>query len=78
MPVRIDPDTGYCYYSAQQLPELNRILALKELRLTLDQIARLLAGQISTDEIRRPWLDALAQYKKADRRASISLPEGQG
>jgi DNA-binding transcriptional MerR regulator/effector-binding domain-containing protein len=51
-PVRIDAETGYRYYSAQQLPQLNRILALKELGLTLDQIARLLAGHVSTDEIR--------------------------
>jgi len=47
-PVRIDAETGYRYYSAQQLPHLNRILALKELGLTLDQIARLLEGSIST------------------------------
>jgi MerR HTH family regulatory protein len=32
-PVRIDPQTGYRYYSASQLPRLNRILALKELGL---------------------------------------------
>ncbi|MEP7287934.1 MAG: MerR family transcriptional regulator [Chloroflexota bacterium] len=51
-PTRIDLDTGYRYYSAKQLPELNRILALKELGLTLDQIARLIAGHIATDEIR--------------------------
>ena len=36
-PIRIDPETGYRYYSAQQLPALNRILALKELGLTLDR-----------------------------------------
>ena len=32
-PVRTDPQTGYRYYSAAQLGELNRILALKELGL---------------------------------------------
>ncbi len=30
-PVKIDRDSGHRYYSATQLPELNRILALKEL-----------------------------------------------
>jgi DNA-binding transcriptional MerR regulator len=30
-PARIDPQTGYRYYSAKQLPRLNRILALKDL-----------------------------------------------
>jgi DNA-binding transcriptional MerR regulator len=50
-PVRIDRDTGYRYYSAQQLPRLNRILALKNLGLTLDQITRLLEDDITPEEI---------------------------
>ena len=32
-----DPQTGYRYYSAHQLPRLNRILVLKELGLSLEQ-----------------------------------------
>jgi DNA-binding transcriptional MerR regulator len=51
-PERIDPETGYRFYSAHQLPQLNRILALKELGLTLTQILRLLDEQISAEEIR--------------------------
>jgi DNA-binding transcriptional MerR regulator len=51
-PARIDEWTGYRYYSAQQLPELNRILALKELGLSLDQIERMLGDDVSTEEIR--------------------------
>jgi DNA-binding transcriptional MerR regulator len=47
-----DPQTGYRYYSAHQLPRLNRILVLKELGLSLEQIARLLDQQTSTEEIR--------------------------
>ena len=51
-PERIDPATGYRYYMAQQLVALNRILALKELGLTLDQVARLLRDGVSAEEIR--------------------------
>src|ERR1700730_2155769 len=51
-PERIDPETGYRSYSALQLPRLNRILALKELGLTLTQILRLLDEDISAEEIR--------------------------
>jgi DNA-binding transcriptional MerR regulator len=51
-PAHIDDWTGYRYYSAKQLPRLHRILALKELGLTLDQIARLLDEEVSTSEIR--------------------------
>lgn len=50
-PAYIDGETGYRYYSAAQLPQLNRLLALKELGLTLDQIGRLLADDISPEEI---------------------------
>ena len=41
-PARIDPATNYRYYSADQLPRLNRLLALRELGLTLEQIGPLL------------------------------------
>lgn len=51
-PVRIDPQTGYRWYSARQLPRLNRILALKELGLTLEQIKPLLDGEIPAAEMR--------------------------
>lgn len=50
-PQHIDPTTGYRYYSAMQLPRLNRILALKDLGLGLDQIARLLDDDVSAEEI---------------------------
>jgi DNA-binding transcriptional MerR regulator len=51
-PQSIDPETGYRYYSARQLPRLNRILVLKELGLSLEHIARLLNQETSIDEIR--------------------------
>ena len=47
-----DPQTGYRYYSAGQLPRLNRILVLKELGLSLEQIAQFLERDVSMDEIR--------------------------
>lgn len=36
-PEHTDPQTGYRYYSAKQLPRLNQILALKDLGLSLEQ-----------------------------------------
>lgn len=47
-----DPQTGYRYYSAHQLSRLNRILVLKELGLSLEQVARLLGQDTSTEEMR--------------------------
>ena len=51
-PARIDEFTGYRYYSAQQLPQLNRILAFKDLGFSLEQIAKLLDEHLSPAEIR--------------------------
>jgi DNA-binding transcriptional MerR regulator/effector-binding domain-containing protein len=43
-PATVDPDTGYRGYSAAQLGQINRIMALKELGLSLAQVRRLLDG----------------------------------
>lgn len=51
-PAHIDRDSGYRYYSAKQLPRLHRILALKDLGMTLDQVRRLVDDEVSTAEIR--------------------------
>ena len=66
-PQRIDPETGYRYYSAGQLEQLNRILALKELGLSLDQVARMLDERISPAEIR-----GMLTLKKAELEQSLA------
>jgi DNA-binding transcriptional MerR regulator len=50
-PAYTDPQTGYRYYSARQLPRLNRILALKDLGLSLDQVAEMMQADVSDQEI---------------------------
>lgn len=51
-PAKVDPFTGYRYYSARQLQSLNRILALKEAGLSLEEIARILRDHLTADELR--------------------------
>lgn len=51
-PVHVDHATGYRYYSTAQLPRLHRILALKDLGLSLDQITYLLDEAVTAEEIR--------------------------
>lgn len=51
-PAEVDRFTGYRYYSARQLPRIHRILALKDLGLSLDQIAQVLEDDLPPDEIR--------------------------
>lgn len=51
-PVEVDRSTGYPYYSASQLPRLHRILALKGLGFSLDQIAVVLAEGLTPEQMR--------------------------
>ncbi len=51
-PAHYDPETGYRYYSVEQLPRLHRIVALKGLGMSLDQIKSLLKDNVSPEEIR--------------------------
>ena len=51
-PAHVDHFTGYRYYSADQLPQLNRILALKDLGFSLEQTVRLLEGMLVPAQMR--------------------------
>ena len=51
-PLEVDRFTGYRYYSASQLPQLNRILALKDLGLSLEQITQVLHENLSLEQLR--------------------------
>ena len=51
-PTEVDPLTGYRYYAYHQLGRLNRILALKDLGLSLDQIAPMLEGEVSAEQLK--------------------------
>lgn len=64
-PAHTDHQTGYRYYSAKQLPRLHRILALKELGLTLEQITRLVNEEVTAAEIRGMLTLKKAQVEQA-------------
>ena len=51
-PAHIDPFTGYRFYTIEQLPRLNRILALKELGFSLEQITQVMDKGLSAAELR--------------------------
>ena len=51
-PAHIDRYTGYRYYTLDQLAQLNRILALKELGFSLEQITQLLNEDLALEEMR--------------------------
>ncbi len=51
-PVEVDRFTGYRYYEFDQLPRLYRILALKDLGFSLEEIGRLLEAELSAEQMR--------------------------
>lgn len=51
-PAHVNQSSGYRYYAAAQLSRLNRIVALKGLGFTLQQVQTILDEDMSTDELR--------------------------
>jgi DNA-binding transcriptional MerR regulator len=51
-PACVDPASGYRFYQASQLAELNRVIALKDLGFTLQQVQAVLAEKVSAAELR--------------------------
>lgn len=65
-PARVDATNGYRLYSADQLPQLNRILVLKEMGLSLTEIGRLLNESLSPEELR-----GMFRLKEAELRQQV-------
>lgn len=71
-PARVDRFTGYRYYSADQLPRLNRILALKDLGLSLEQIGQLLNEDLPPAQIR-----GMLRIKQAELQQQVQEEQAQ-
>jgi DNA-binding transcriptional MerR regulator len=69
-PSQTDSLTGYRYYSAEQLPRLNRILALRDLGFSLEQIAGMLDEDLSTDQ-----LLGMLKLKRAEVEGQMELEQ---
>jgi effector-binding domain-containing protein len=67
LPRLIDPATGRGCYEANQLPRLNRILALGDLGFTLPQVWALLETAVSESELR-----GMLRLRRAELAARIS------
>ncbi|MEU7782547.1 MerR family transcriptional regulator [Micromonospora parva] len=51
-PASVDPHSGYRFYRADQLRRLNRVIALKELGLTLEQVRAIVDDAVDVAELR--------------------------
>ncbi|HEV2633792.1 MAG TPA: MerR family transcriptional regulator [Actinocrinis sp.] len=86
-PAHVDASSNYRYYQAAQLSRLNRIIALKELGFTLNQVESLLAEDVDVAELRgmlrlrrvelaAAMADAAARLAQVEARLRIIESEG--
>jgi DNA-binding transcriptional MerR regulator len=66
-PAHVDLASGYRFYRADQLARLNRILALKELGFTLQQVQSILDEQVGVAELR-----GMLKLRQAELQAQIA------
>lgn len=66
-PAHVDAATGYRTYDAGQLSRLNRIVALKDLGFTLDQVRSILDDKVSAEELR-----GMLRLRRADLQSQIA------
>lgn len=71
-PLEVDTFTGYRYYSASQLHRLHRILALKDLGLSLEQIQIMLDENISSEQIR-----GMLRLRQAEINQQLEIMQNQ-
>lgn len=66
-PARVDSVTGYRYYEAGQLSRLNRLIVLKDLGLSLQQV-----GQILNEKVDPGELYGMLRLRRAELRAHVA------
>jgi DNA-binding transcriptional MerR regulator len=66
-PARVDPASGYRFYRGSQLARLNRIIALKDLGFTLEQVQTILDEEVSAEELR-----GMLRLRRAELEAAIA------
>ncbi len=87
-PVEVDTLTGYRYYTLDQLPRLHRILALKDLGFSLEQVAHLFEDDLSPlqlrgmlrlkqSELRREVQERLDRLERLEARLGMIEQENQ-
>lgn len=69
-PAHVDPSTGYRFYTAAQLHRLNRLVALKDLGLTLDQVKVVLDEKLTVEQ-----LHGMLSLRRAELRQQITADE---
>jgi DNA-binding transcriptional MerR regulator len=66
-PAHVDPATGYRSYAAAQLADLNRVVALKDLGFTLEQVRTMLTVELNLVEVR-----AMLKLRQAELETAVA------
>src|SRR5688572_3145510 len=80
-PVWVDPSSAYRYYSPAQLPELRRILALRQLGMPIEQIGRLASGGSLREALEERRAELERERRRVEERLSaldISVADAGG
>jgi DNA-binding transcriptional MerR regulator/effector-binding domain-containing protein len=72
VPARTDPHSGYRSYEAAQVGRLNRLVALKDLGFTLEQVRTILDDEVGADELR-----GMLRLRHAELTAQIADDRGR-
>jgi DNA-binding transcriptional MerR regulator/predicted transcriptional regulator YdeE len=72
VPDRVDPDTGYRFYGIRQLERLHRLLALRDLGFTLEQIRSLLDREAPVEELR-----GMLELRRAQLEQAVAEDQGR-
>jgi DNA-binding transcriptional MerR regulator len=67
-PAHVDPHSGYRYYTAAQLKLLNRVIALKDLGFTLQQVQTMIEDKVDVGELR-----GMLRLRRAELAAQVEL-----
>ena len=65
-PIEVDRFSGYRFYEYDQLPRLNRILALRDLGFSLEEIGQLLRDSLTAEQMR-----GMLKLRHADIRQQV-------
>jgi DNA-binding transcriptional MerR regulator len=71
-PAEVDPDSAYRRYSVDQLPRLNRLIALKDLGFKLEQVRAILDESVDAEE-----LAGMLRLRRAELEAQITADTGR-
>ena len=74
-PVKVDPETGYRYYSPDQHKLLDALIELQDMGFSLNEIELLLSGKLSEDEAQKIFAEKRKTLNETIWKAQSQIEE---